>query len=79
MILGELRLNLVLWVYIPSIFLVPFYTYYMAVKHKEEPPFPHATITSTACHYPQDIAMRYIMLMGSSFLFFVFFVAYRWI
>ena len=79
MILGQIPINLVLWVYIPVIFMVPVYTYYMAVSKHEEPPFPHATITSTSCYYPQDIVVRFVMLPGASFLALVFFIVYRWL
>lgn len=79
MILGKLNLNNLLIFYIPVMFLTPLYTYHMAVSHKQEPPFPHATVTSTAEHYPQNIVFRYIMLFCSSILAFTFFIVFRWL
>ena len=58
---------------------VPFYCYHMAVSHHEGKPFPAATVTSTACHYPQDISFRLIMLAGSSFLALNFFIFFKWL
>lgn len=55
MILGRLNLNHLIWIYFPAMLLTPFYTYHMAVSKGEEPPYPHATVTSTAEHYPQNI------------------------
>ena len=68
-----------LWIYVPVMFFTPCYTYYMAVSNQEEPPYPHATVTSTACHYPQDIVFRFIMLFCSSILALSFFVVFRWL
>ena len=78
MIIGELAVNWVILLYIPAVFLVPCYTYYMAARYHEEPPFPHATVTSTACHYPQDIVMRLVMGTASSVLALIFYIVYRW-
>ena len=50
----------------------------MAVKQKQEKPFPHATITATACHYPQDIEFRFVLLLAGSFLNIVYFVVFKW-
>ena len=55
MILGKFKLDYLLLIYVPLMVLTPCYTYYMAVSQGQEPPYPHATVTSTACHYPQDI------------------------
>jgi hypothetical protein len=51
----------------------------MAVKHKQEKPYPAATITSTACHYPQDIVFRFYMLIASSMLALIFFLIFKWV
>ena len=79
MMLGKFKLNTILWVASPLMVFTPCYCYYMAVKNKEEPPFPHATITNTACHYPQDIEFRFIMLMCSTILALSFYVVFRWV
>ena len=50
----------------------------MSVKQKQEKPFPHATITATACHYPQDIVFRFIMLASGSFINLMYFVVFKW-
>ena len=55
------------------------FSYYKAVKDGDEPPFPHATVTSTACHYPQDIVFRFIMLLSSSIMCLAFYVIFRWL
>lgn len=77
--LGTLSLNPILWVMVVAMVITPLYTYHMAVSKKEVPPYPHATITDTATHYPQDIVFRYVMLINSSFLALSFFVVYRWV
>jgi len=64
--------------FIPILLLTPCYTYYLAVKTKEQRPYPHSTITNTACYYPQDIAFRGVMLPASSFIGLVYFGLYRW-
>ena len=79
MILGTLKINSILWVYVPAMVLAPCYTYYMAVSTGEEKPYPHATVTSTATHYPQDIVFRYVMLLCSYLLGFTFYVLFRWV
>lgn len=75
--LGRLRLDTILWVILPLMIGAPFYTYHMAVTHDHVQPYPHTTVTDTATYYPQDIVFRFIMLISSSFLAFVFFVAFR--
>lgn len=78
-ILGKLNVNPILWFMVPAMIVTPFYSYHMAVSKGQEPPYPHATVTDTATHYPQDISFRYIMLFNSSFLAFVFFIVFRWV
>lgn len=51
----------------------------MAVSQKQERPYPHATITNTACHYPQDIVFRFLMLPAGSFICLIYFIAFRWL
>lgn len=51
----------------------------MSVKQKQEKPYPHATITNTACHYPQDIVFRDLMLPAGSFICLIYFIAFRWL
>lgn len=77
-VIGKINLNFIIWVFGPPMMFAPLYTYHMAVKNHQEPPYPHATITSTACHYPQDIIFRFIMLISSSFLALSFFISFRW-
>lgn len=77
--LGKLNAGKLIAAYVPFIILTPFYCYYMAVKNKQEKPYPAATITSTACHYPQDIVFRYFMLIASSMLALIFFIIFRWL
>lgn len=74
---GSLKLNYVIYFYLPIILLTPAYTYYMAVKHKQEPPFPHATVTNTACHYPQATVFRWTMTSAAGFLVLMFHVVFR--
>jgi len=76
---GKLNVGYLIAAYVPFIILTPFYCYYMAVKHQQEKPYPAATITATACHYPQDIYFRYYMLIASSLLALIFFLIFRWI
>lgn len=76
--LGRLNVAILVTFYVPIIILTPLYTYYMAVSRHEEKPFPAATITSTACYYPQDIVFRYTMLIASSILALIFFLVFRW-
>lgn len=76
---GRINAGKLIAYYVPFIILTPFYCYYMAVKHKEEKPYPAATITQTACHYPQDIAFRYFMLIASSMLALIFFMIFKWV
>ena len=49
------------------------------MSKKEEKPFPHATITNTACHYPQDIIFRYLMLPAGGFVNLVYYCIFRWL
>jgi hypothetical protein len=76
--LGKVNAGVLVAAYVPLIILTPFYCYHMAVKQGQEKPYPAATITSTACHYPQDIAFRYFMLIASSLLALIFFLIFRW-
>jgi hypothetical protein len=76
---GRLNVRELIVVYIPIIIVTPFYCYYKAVSQGQEKPFPHATITQTACHYPQDIAFRYFMLIASSILALIFFMMFKWV
>lgn len=50
----------------------------MSVKLKQEEPFPHTTVTGTACHHPQAIVFRWIMISAASFLTLIFHVIFRW-
>lgn len=76
---GKLNVGELLVVYLPIMILTPFYSYYKAVSQHQEKPFPAATITQTACHYPQDIAVRYFMLIASSILALIYFMLFKWV
>lgn len=58
-IIGTLSVDSIFLMYLPAMIVTPAYTYYLAVMKGEEKPFPQATVTSVACHYPQDILFRY--------------------
>lgn len=49
----------------------------MAVAQGQEHPFPHATVTATACHYPQAIVFRWTMVPAAGFLVLIFHVIFR--
>lgn len=55
--------RVLLYFCVPLMAGLPLYSYHMAVSHHQEKPFPHATITNTACHYPQDVFFRFAMLL----------------
>lgn len=76
---GSLNVSRLIIAYIPLTILTPFYSYYKAVSQHQEKPFPNATITQTACHYPQDIVFRFFMLTLSSMLALIFFMLFKWI
>lgn len=79
MILGKININTLLCIAVPAMILTPLYTYHIAVSKGEQPPFPHATVTSTAEHYPQSIVFRFVMLFCSSVLALTFYCLFRWI
>ena len=78
-ILGAISFNLLSKIIISVILFTPAFSYYMAVHYSEEPPFPHATITNTACHYPQDIVFRLTMTANTAYLVLLYFVMFRWL
>ena len=78
-VFGGIKVNYLLYFFIPPLILVCVFCYFMAVHYKEEKPFPHATITNTACHYPQDIFFRFIMLPSAGFINVVYFALYKWL
>lgn len=65
--------------YMALILVTPMYTYHMAVTKKEQPPFPHATVTNTACHYPQDIFFRLNMTAAGGLLIVLFHSIFKWV
>lgn len=75
--IGALKINYVIYFYLAIILFTPAYTYHMAVKQKQEPPFPHATVTNTACHYPQATIFRWTMTSAAGFLTLIFHVVFR--
>lgn len=75
---GKIRLDNLMWFEISLLILLPFYTYYTAVYKQGMKPFPHETVTTTACPYPQNIAFRFGMMTASSFLALIFFCIAKW-
>lgn len=75
--IGALKINYVIYFYLTIILFTPAYTYYMSVSQKQEPPFPHATVTNTACHYPQATVFRWTMTSAAGFLTLIFHVVFR--
>lgn len=78
MIQGEIKLNRIIYVVVPAMIATTLFCYYMAVKYHEQKPFPYATVTATASHYPQDIVFRFVMLIFSSTLALLFYTVVRW-
>jgi hypothetical protein len=76
---GGLHINYLLYFFIPILIFACVFSYHEAVSKKEEKPFPHATITNTACHYPQDIVFRYLMLPAGGFINLAYFCIFRWL
>jgi hypothetical protein len=75
----RIRLDVFVWAYIPFLILLPAYTYYMAtIKEKVVPKFPWATVTDTACPYPQDILFRFGMLTATSFMSLLYYALFRY-
>ena len=74
-----MHINYPLYFFIPLLIFACLYCYYRAVKQKDERPYPHATITNTACHYSQDIVFRALMLPAGSFIVLIYFVAFQWL
>jgi hypothetical protein len=75
--LGRIKLNYIIYFYFTIILFTPAYTYYMSVTLHQEPPFPHTTVTDTACHYPQAIIFRWTMTPATGFLTFIFYMIFR--
>jgi len=50
--MGKINAGKLIATFIPFVILTPLYCYYLAVKLKQEKPFPAATIKLVACHYP---------------------------
>lgn len=80
MILGRTKINPYVWLFNIFMIVTPLFCYYMAtIKQKKAKPFPHSTVTTTACYYPQDIAFRFFMLIAASFLSLMFYMICRWV
>lgn len=77
-ILGSIKIKYIVAYFAICLFVSPIYTYHMAVSQGQEKPFPSATITSTACHYPQDTLFRFLNLQAGSFLCLLYWLIYRW-
>jgi hypothetical protein len=73
---GRIRLDAILWVYLPLMLLLPCYTYYMGVVYEKKVD-PWSTVTDTACPYPQNILFRFGMLTASSLLSLIYFALFR--
>jgi hypothetical protein len=78
-LLGGVHLNYIMYYFIPLLIFACLYTYHMAVSSKQELPFPHTTITDTACHYPQDVVFRWLMLPAGSFIVLLYYIVFRWL
>lgn len=78
-LLGGLHINYLMYFFIPLLIFACVYCYHEAVKKKDERPFPHATITNTACHYSQDIVFRGLMLPAGSFIVLIYFTAFQYL
>ena len=59
-IIGALKVNYLVYFNVLITLGAPIYTYYMATSTGEKPPFPHKTITNTACIYPQAQFFRWL-------------------
>lgn len=79
MTLGGMHVNYIIYVFIPLIIFACLFSYHMAVSTHQEKPFPHSTITHTACHYPQDIIFRFLTLPAGSFVHLLYFTAFRYV
>ncbi len=80
MIFGRTKINKYVWFFNIFMIIVPLFCYYMAtIKQKVSKPFPHSTVTTTACYYPQDIVFRFFMLIAASFLSLMFYLIFRWV
>ncbi len=77
--IGKISFDLIVLIYLPILIATPFYTYHMAVSQDPKYKFPKATITQTACPYPQDIVFRYFMSMAASILALIFFIIFQWL
>ena len=75
---GTLKLNYVTYFFLTIILITPLYTYHMAVSQGSERPFPNATVTNTACHYPQATFFRWTMTVGGCFLTLIYTMIFRW-
>lgn len=75
--IGAFKINHLIYFYLTIILFTPAYTYYMAVHYKQSKPFPHATVTNTACHYPQAQVFRWTMTSGAGFLTLIFHVVFK--
>jgi hypothetical protein len=76
---GGIHINYLLYFFIPLLIFACLLCYWVAVLTKEEKPFPHTTITDTACHYPQDIVFRGLMLPAGSFVTLIYYIAFKWL
>ena len=76
--IGAMKINHVIYFYLAIILFTPAYTYHMAVSQKQTPPFPHATVTNTACHYPQAQIFRWTMTSAAGFLSLIFHTVFRY-
>lgn len=76
---GGFKIVYLLWFFIPLLVGTCLYSYHMAVSQKQEKPFPAATITATACHYPQDETFRFFMLSAGGFINLIYFTVFRWL
>ena len=74
-----MHINYLLYFFVPLLIGACLYSYHMATSKKEEKPFPHTTITNTACHYPQDIIFRWFMLPAGGFINLIYYIVFKWL
>lgn len=76
---GGIHITYLMYIFLPILLLAPMYTYHMAVKSGEQRPYPHSTITNTACYYPQDITFRGTNLPAGSFICLIYYAVFKWV
>ena len=76
---GKIRLDNILIFELVLLITLSMFTYYVAVYKDGIAPFPHTSVTDTACPYPQNIPFRFGMMTAASFLSLVFYCISKWL